>query len=134
MNKDFFFIDTHCHMNMMVDKNFDARLRDEHFAIISQIVSQAEHAGVAKILNVGTSLIETENSLAIAQRHKNVWASAGIHPCDAKQNWFADFKTIRKYCRQSDKLKVVAVGETGLDFYHKPFEKQRQIDCFRVFV
>jgi TatD DNase family protein len=128
------FVDTHCHMNMMVGKKFDEMLRSEHFARIVQVIERAKASGVGKIITVGTSLAETKNVVAIAQKHENVWATAGIHPCDCTQFWQDDFNHIKKLVQDKQEHKIVAIGETGLDFFHKPFDKQRQIDAFKAHI
>jgi TatD DNase family protein len=128
------FVDTHCHLNMMVAKKFNEPLKDEHFVHIQDIISRAHAAGVKRILNVGTSLAETHNSLALASRFSSVSASAGIHPCDAQSDWRKEFKEIKKLVAEHERHDIKAVGETGLDFYHKPFDRQRQVDCFKAHI
>jgi len=128
------FIDTHCHINMMVDKKPETLLERHHTSSIEHIVAQAYQAGVYKILNVGTSLIETRNAVEIARLHDNVWATAGIHPCDTHAAWYEDFVEIQDLVASREKHKICGIGETGLDFYHKPFNKQRQIDAFKAHI
>jgi TatD DNase family protein len=128
------FIDTHCHLNMMVHKKPDEPLKEHDLPTIAQIITDAHRAGVQSIINVGTSLAETRNSILIAQNFKTVYASAGIHPCDATENWKDDFKKIAALVADKEKNKIIAIGETGLDFYHKPFHKERQIDCFKAHI
>ncbi len=128
------FVDTHCHLNILVDKKPDELITEEHLKVIASSVVQAERNGVKKIINVGTSLAETQNSIVIAQRFANIWASAGIHPCDCAQHWHRDFKEIEILVRRREENKIIAIGETGLDFYHKPFDKQRQTDAFKAHI
>jgi len=116
---------------MMVKKDFDILLIEEKFREIELVINSASNVGITKIINVGTSLVESINSVEIAKRFSNVFASVGIHPCDAKDDWKKDFEKIKHLSKEN---KVVAIGETGLDFYHKPFNKQRQIDCFRAHI
>lgn len=130
------FVDTHCHLNMMVNKDPDALLKQDQFLEIARIVHEAQRAGVEKILNVGTSLPESLNSVEIAKRFEPVYASMGIHPCDCNDLSHKDFKEmlsqIKRFVAHKEEHKIVAVGETGLDFYHKPFKKEFQIDCFKA--
>lgn len=125
------FIDTHCHMNMMVKKEFDEPLREEHFPLIGDIIDVAAQNGVSPIINVGTSLIESKNSIAIAQRFSSVFATVGIHPCDCSENWRDDIKELEKLIKDKEVNKIVGIGETGMDFYHKPYDAQRQRDAFK---
>ena len=128
------FIDTHCHMNMMVDKAFDELLKEEHFPQIAQVVQAAHDAGVHYIVNVGTSLEETMNSLAIAQRHDNVFATVGIHPCDVKKDWREKLAQFEQMIIDDTHGKIVGVGETGLDYYHQPYDAALQAEAFRAHI
>lgn len=126
------FIDTHCHLNMLVEKEKHAPLEESHFPAIKNFIDQAKLAGVSTIINVGTSLQESLNSIAIAKKFSNVFATAGLHPCDCTSTWRDDFKEIAKLARDHEKNKIVGIGEVGLDFYHKPFDKNRQLDAFKA--
>lgn len=126
------FIDTHCHLNIMAKKEFDTLLLPEQFTIIQQIVDQAKMSGVGAIVNVGTSLPESINSVEIAKKFQHVYAAVALHPCDCTDSWKKDFEEIKKLVIRKEENKIVAIGETGLDFYHKPFEKQRQQDAFKA--
>lgn len=126
------FIDTHCHLNIMGKKEFDTLLHADHFVAIEQIINQAKAAGVGAIVNVGTSLPESINSIEIAKRFKNVYAAVALHPCDCTESWKEDFEAIKKLVIKKEENKIVAIGEIGLDFYHKPFVRQRQEDVFKA--
>lgn len=124
------FIDTHAHLNIMVSKKPDELLQEFHFVEIEKIVQSAHNSGISALINVGTSVAESENSIQIATRFKNVFASVGIHPCDVDDNWRENIKKIEKMAQKKEELKIVAIGETGLDYYHQPYDKQKQHDAF----
>jgi len=128
------FVDTHCHLNMLVKKEFDVLLTHDQIEAIDAIVQEAYAAGVEKIINVGTSLPESINSVAIAKRYPTIFATVGIHPCDATESWYHDFKEIETLVKNKEENKIVGVGEVGLDFYHKPFFRQRQEDAFKAHI
>ena len=128
------FVDTHCHLNMMVEKEPDVKITQEHLLMLENIVDSAKKTGVEKIITIGTSLVESFNSVQIAKHFDGVFACAGIHPCDCCQLWKKDFIEIENLIKNKKENKIVAVGETGLDFYHKPFFKQRQIDAFKAHI
>jgi len=128
------FIDTHCHLNMMVEKRPEVLLSPENMQMIRKIISDIEAHHVAPLIAVGTSLNETRNVCRIAQEHEQVFAIAGIHPCDAKLGWEKEFADLKHYAQEREKYSVVGIGETGLDFYHKPFDMQRQIDMFKAHI
>lgn len=125
------FIDTHCHLNMIAKKEFDKVLTSDDLKKIFSVVDNAKKNNVTKIITIGTSLIESQNSILIAKEFFNVFAAIGIHPCDCSLDWKSDFIEIKKYLKQKEDNKIVGIGETGLDFFHRPFDKQRQIDAFK---
>ncbi len=128
------FIDTHCHLNMMVKKDFDTPLVERHFEQIAQILQNAKKAGVEYVINIGTSWQESLNSIKIAKKFNNVFAVTGIHPCDCSDVWLNDAKKIEQWVIDKQENKIVGIGETGLDFFHKPFFKQRQVDAFKFHI
>lgn len=121
----------------MVNKEPDELLTEEHFISIGSYINAAADAGVSTIINVGTSLQESYNSLALAQRFPSVYATIGLHPCDANDGWREALDQFKKIMREytSDDLrneKLVGIGETGLDFYHKPYNRVYQEDAFKA--
>jgi TatD DNase family protein len=126
------FVDTHCHLPMMVKKEFDTKLQKNHFPLIQKILDDAKQNNVERIITIATSIPESHNAITIAKQFENVYATIGIHPCDCKELWRQDFEEITKLIKC--KNTIVGIGETGLDFYHKPFFKQRQIDAFKFHI
>ena len=99
-------VDTHCHLA-------DPRLRAEAEAIIER----ARAAGVTTLISVGAiGSIETDRlTVAIAERNAGVYAVVGVHPHDAKDCDAARIDELRELAQSP---KVVAVGESGLDFHY----------------
>ncbi len=130
------FIDTHCHLNIIENKPEDALLQERDFPLIAQVIDQAKAAGVEIIINVGTSIPESMNSMAIAKRFEHVYATVGIHPCDCQpervRNVHEGVAELKKLLVTRHQHKIVAIGEIGLDFYHKPFDVARQKDFFKA--
>lgn len=131
------FIDTHCHLNIMVKKDSpdawrDLPLKESDFPLIEQMIYQAQQNHVSTIINVGTTLQESKNSIAIAQRFPSVYATVGIHPCDTKEHWRDEVKALESLVKEKEHNKIVGIGEVGLDFYHKPYDEQRQKDAFKA--
>ena len=123
------FIDTHCHLNMMVDKKPDEILTQKQIDDLGAVVCDAAAAGVNRIINVGTSLPETQNSLLLAAAYKQVFATAGVHPCDVSGSGKDQLKDLREIVKK-ERENIVGIGETGLDFYHKPFDADAQAYVF----
>lgn len=125
-------IDTHCHLSNIVNDNFDQLLSVGQIEKIKDIINQAKEAGVEKILNVGTSLIESINSIEIAKNYESVWAAVGIHPNDLTDNWQDDLKQLEKFLDDKNKFKIKAIGECGLDFHYSDYNIEKQKAGFKA--
>jgi len=93
--------------------------------LAGELLARAAAAGVTHILATGTSLHASELALAFARAHAPVWATAGVHPHDAK-HWDSASSASFEALWADDR--VVAVGECGLDYNRmfSPREAQRQ--------
>ncbi len=127
-------IDSHCHLHMLVKDEGNSLLSSNNFNIIKTAVLQAQNVGVKKIVTIATRLSECHNLIALAKRFDGVFVSLGIHPCDATDGWKKDFEQITKLVEHKAENKIVAMGEAGLDFYHKPFSKERQLNVFKFHI
>lgn len=97
------FIDTHCHLDF---PEF-AKDRDE-------VIRRSRENGIDYIINVGSCLAGSKDSLALALNYDYIYAVAGIHPYEADNISEADIADIEGLAKNN---KVVAIGETGLDYY-----------------
>jgi TatD DNase family protein len=103
------FYDTHAHLTY-------PDFADE----LPEIVARAEAAGIAKIVCIGTDLESSQRAIALAEQFRNVFAVVGWHPSDAMQAPGDLRPALRELARHD---KVVAFGETGLDYYRLPSKK-----------
>ncbi len=106
--------DTHVHLNL------DAYDRDR-----DSVIRRARDAGVGIMVNVGFDLATSRASIDLACRHDLVYASVGLHPHDAGK---LDDELLAEFERLASHPKVVAIGETGLDYYRdlSPRDDQRR--------
>lgn len=109
--------DSHAHVD---GPEFDAD-RDE-------VLARARAAGVQRMIVIGAvgDTTSAERSVALAERDPDIWATVATHPHDVKQMtpaWWEVHERLAKHPR------VVAIGETGLDYYydHSPRELQREV-------
>jgi len=109
--------DTHAHLN-------DRAFKDDGAAV----VQRANAAGVEAITNVGYSLETTRTAVRLAEEHGGLFATAGLHPHDATD---CDEALVDQLRELSAHPKVVAVGETGLDFFRDLSPREQQVDAFR---
>ena len=126
------FVDTHCHINMIIKKEFDVPLQTDFISAAQSIINDAQQQHVTRIINVGTSVIESENCIRIAQHCNNVWATIGTHPNDLTTTWMSDIKIYKKWLQAKELNRIVGIGEIGLDYHYPDYNKQRQYDALRA--
>lgn len=125
-------IDTHCHLNMMIKSDFDVLLPHDRLSAAQTIIDEAAQDGVTTIINVGTSLIESRNCIALAKMFESVYATVGIHPNDATEHWQDEFKQFETLLQHKEENNIVGVGEAGIDRHYPEYNLQRQVDAFRA--
>ncbi|MBM4066648.1 MAG: TatD family deoxyribonuclease, partial [Planctomycetes bacterium] len=108
-------IDTHAHLDF-----------PDYKSDLDSVLIRAKEADVGCIINVGTNLSASKKSVTLAHQFNNVYASIGIHPHDAMKVSEQDWNALESLVKES---KVVAIGETGLDYYRNrsPHEDQQRI-------
>ena len=127
-------IDTHCHINILIKNKFDLPIAAAQLPLAEQIEQEAQSFDVTKIINVGTSVIESENCIMLARHLKNSYAVVGIHPNDCKENWLKEFKKIKAWAKEKKEHKIIGIGECGLDYHYPNHNKQRQKDVFKAHI
>ena len=95
-------IDSHCHLNFP-----DLAQR------LPEILANMAEAGVDKAIAISVSRQSFEEVHAIAQNHPNIYATVGIHPDDPEAEEFS----LEELLERAARPKVVAIGETGLDYH-----------------
>lgn len=108
--------DSHAHYN---DEQFDID-RDAMLASL-------QDAGIVGILNCGTDVKTSLDTLKMAEKYPFVFAACGIHPEEAQAVMDSDFSEIEKMLAHE---KCVAVGEIGLDFHYDFVPREKQIAVF----
>lgn len=108
--------DTHTHYN-------DEKFKDNRDELLRKIHKE----GIANICNVGATLKESLESIKLAKKYDFIYSSVGVHPFNVK-NLESDWK--EKLLELAKNEKVVAIGETGLDYSEKEFSKEKQFKVF----
>jgi TatD DNase family protein len=96
------YVDSHCHLSF-----------PELSARLPEIRAEMQAAGVDRALCICTTLEEFERVHRLALDHDNFWATAGVHPDEEK----AREPTVDDLVERVSRPRVVAIGETGLDYY-----------------
>lgn len=112
-------VDSHCHLDQLDLTPYDGDL--------SQVLAQAKELGVEYFLNVCIDLNNFPAVLEIAKQYENISASLGIHPNEVLE----DEPTIETLMALADQPDVVAIGETGLDYFRTEEAASWQQERFR---
>jgi TatD DNase family protein len=113
-------IDSHCHLE------YKGLVEDQQ-----GVLARAREAGISGFLNISTRQREWDQVIATAARESDVWASVGIHPHEADGH--ADLGEAALIAA-SQHPKVIAIGETGLDYYYEHSQRETQQALFRTHI
>lgn len=111
------FFDTHAHLD-------DQAYEEDR----EQMIQRIKEAGVEYVCNVGCDLPSSRRSLHLAHQYEFIYAAVGIHPQDALSVNENTWDEIKEMCKD---IKVVAIGEIGLDYYRDPSPRENQQEIFR---
>ncbi len=115
-------VDSHCHLNML---NLEKYRGD-----LTALVHATHESGVGLLLNVGVDLDTAQAVIDIANQFPQVYASAGLHPSDVKGR-VPSREQLLQFINQP---KVIAIGETGLDYHYNSDNLEQMRDSFRLHI
>jgi TatD DNase family protein len=116
------FFDTHAHLDF-----------PDFATDVADAVARAQAAGITRIITIGTDADSSQRAIALAERFAPVYAAVGWHPTHVSSAP-ADIRPVLR--KLASHPKVVAIGETGLDYHHLPAPeeveryKSRQAEIF----
>lgn len=117
------WIDSHCHLN---------HERAQGLGSVDNIVENAKDNSVDGMLTVCCNIEQEKDELrAIAARHENVWYSIGTHPHDAAEIYDSEMSQEELVNLVQTDEKIVAIGETGLDYFYDNAPREKQKASFR---
>ena len=109
-------IDSHCHLDFPeIKKNFN------------KIIQNSKKNNLKIILTINTDPRVFEEHLNLINDYENIYISYGLHPCNINSTSNFSVEHILSICKNK---KVIAIGETGLDFYHSVDFKDKQVEIF----
>jgi TatD DNase family protein len=122
------FYDTHAHLDY-----------PDYANDLPEVIERARSAGITKIISIGTDLESSRRAVNLAELFDGVYAAVGWHPSNAQTAPDDIRPALNELVKHP---KVVAIGETGLDYHHLPGEKsgnpgddaadkQKQAELFR---
>jgi len=110
-------IDTHVHLNF-----------PQFHSDLEAVIERCWDYGLVSMVNVGTDLTTSQESINLATRFANIYATVGLHPHDA-DHWEEQINGLKSLARQP---KVVAIGEIGLDYFRNLASHENQVEAFRA--
>ena len=113
-------VDSHCHLT------YEGVREDQ-----AGVISRARAAGIGAMLGISTRASEWDEVIGVADAHADIWASVGVHPHEA------DGHAAIGAARLIDAAghpRVVAIGETGLDYHYDRSDRKRQRASFRAHI
>ena len=102
-------IDTHAHLDF---PDFANDLED--------VLRRAEEAEVKRVITIGTSIESSRRAIELAEKYPSVYATIGVHPSHVEEAEDDVMTPLRELAKNP---RVVAIGETGLDYHHLPSEE-----------
>lgn len=111
-------IDSHCHLDM-----------SDYAEEIDDVIKRAQNAGVGLILTVATTPDEYDRALEIAKKYPFIYTAFGIHPEIAGKGYLI---TTEELIKKLKAPKIIAVGETGLDYFYGSATKEAQKELLRT--
>lgn len=113
-------VDSHCHLDF-----------PELQADLAGVMARMDQAGVSHALTISTTLSTFPAVRQVAHGRPNLWCSAGVHPDERRDEREVTFDDLVAMARDA---KVVAIGETGLDYFRVEGDTQWQRDRFRTHI
>jgi len=114
-------VETHAHLDY---PDFAADFDD--------VLRRANEAGVTRIITIGTSIESSRRAVELAEKYPSIYAVIGVHPTYAEQAGEDIITPLRELAKSP---RVVAIGETGLDYHHLPSveaAKQKNVQVFNA--
>ncbi len=115
------FVDSHCHLDKL---NYE-----ELHQGVDDVIAKARAANVKQLLTVGVTLDSFPNMIEMISGYDEIHASCGVHPLDVESPFELD--KLKEYANHS---KVIAIGETGLDYHYQPETAELQRTRFKQHV
>lgn len=111
-------IDSHCHLDAL---DYETRHKN-----VDEVIDNAKERGVQQLISICTTVGLFEAMKALTAHRSEVYLSCGVHPLNVEEEPF-DYDKLLHFVQDP---RVVAVGETGLDYHYTPETKSLQQDLF----
>ncbi len=113
-------IDSHCHLD-----------HEPMYSDLNNVINRSKNIGIEKILSICTTISSFEKIKEIVNFDQIIYGTFGIHPHECANNQVTK-EDIINFVRQN--IKIIAVGESGLDFYYNHSDQQKQLASFKTHI
>ena len=110
-------IDSHCHLD-----------HEPMYSDLNNVISRSKNVGIEKILSICTTIGSFEKIKKIVNFDPIIYGTFGIHPHECTNNLVSK-EDIINGVKQNNK--IIAIGESGLDFYYNHSDQQNQLESFK---
>jgi len=110
-------IDSHCHLD------HEPLLSD-----LPNVIQRSKDVGIEKLLTISTSFVSFSRIKDLIKIDEMIYGTIGIHPHESSKDIITSKEIIKNL---KENVKIIGVGETGLDFYYNNSEKEKQISSFK---
>ena len=110
-------IDSHCHLD-----------HEPLFSDLSNVIERSKRVGLKKLLTISTSYESFDRIKTIIQEDEMIYGTIGIHPHETTNNKITSDIIVKNI---TENVKIIGIGETGLDFYYNNSDKDVQIISFK---
>ena len=113
-------IDSHCHLD-----------HEPMFSDLKNIILRSKAIGVRKILSICTTISSFDKIIKIVNFDPMIYGTFGIHPHETSSNIVSKKEIIKNV---KNNKKIIAIGESGLDFYYNHSNREQQISSFKTHI
>ena len=113
-------IDSHCHLDY-----------EPMFSNLDNVIKRADQSNVKIMLTISVADKKYNNIIEITNKYKNVYGTYGIHPHETSTDVVTKEEIIKN---ASSNKRIIAIGESGLDFYYNHSDKEKQISSFKLHI
>jgi TatD DNase family protein len=113
-------IDSHCHLD-----------HEPLFKNLNEVINKSKKTGITKLLTICTTQQSFENIKTIIKKDKMIYGTYGIHPHETENNYVNKETIIQSV---NENVRIIGIGETGLDFFYNHSNKESQINSFKVHI
>lgn len=113
-----YIVDSHCHLDLIEKQGLN----------IEEVLQNCAKNDVRLLQTICTRISKIDEILKFSNKYENVFASIGNHPCNVVEE--PEIKADEIIRIAANNNKIIGIGETGLDYFHQPFDKIKQKQSF----